>query len=333
MEYEDINLLTTKELLLLPPIKWLIEPLIPEEGFIGLCGASGTGKSFIALDWAMCLSEGKPWLGVYPVQQCPVVYVAAEGGRGIQQRVRAWMEHYGYQDLPAIYFLLNPLYIREEGTVEAFLEVLEEKDIWPGLIVLDTLSRSFGGGEENASADMGTFVDRMTYLAKKRYMAALVVHHLNATGSRERGHTSFKSGLDAMYLCEAEKGPTGNILRLEISNPKQKDGKEAEPIHIRPIETVTKSLVFEPTNPPAKREKGPKLPTYMRKADMLTVLGGQENGLTFTEWRLVCGIPRGTFGRRVKQLLGDGEIQKSEIGRYSIIPSVVDIAELERDED
>ena len=150
MLYDDLQLLSTQELLSLPPTEWLLDQLIPKEGFVGLFGQPGDGKSFIALDWAMCIAEGKPWLGIYPCTQSPVIYVAAEGGRGIQQRVKAWMYHYGYKDLPAMYYLLSPLYVREEGTVEAFIDHLEEQNVWPGLIVLDTLSRSFGGGEENA---------------------------------------------------------------------------------------------------------------------------------------------------------------------------------------
>lgn len=326
MLYDDITLLTTQELLGLPPVKYLIDGLIPEEGFVGLCGASGDGKSFVALDWAMCLSEGKPWLGIYPVKQCPVVYVAAEGGRGIQQRVRAWMEHYGYVDLDAIYFLLNPLYIREEGTVEAFLDVLEEKDIWPGLIVLDTLSRSFGGGEENASADMGAFVDQITKLALGRRMAALVVHHLNAQATRERGHTSFKGALDAMFMCKAAKSPQdGKILRLELTNTKQKDGGDFPPVYMRPVDSVTTSLVFELTDAPEPKSKGPKLPDPMRKADMLLVLAAAENGMTWQEWRLASGIDKSRFNRRITRLLADGEVIKDQ-GRYFPMPSTKDLA-------
>ncbi|MES2391306.1 MAG: 2-amino-4-hydroxy-6-hydroxymethyldihydropteridine diphosphokinase, partial [Acidobacteriota bacterium] len=67
--------------------------LIPKEGFVGLVGAPAGGKSFIALDWAMSISEGIPW-GVYNVTQAPVVYVAAEGGVGVYKRLAALRKHY-----------------------------------------------------------------------------------------------------------------------------------------------------------------------------------------------------------------------------------------------
>lgn len=332
--YHDIDLLTTDELLSLPPATWLMDQLIPEEGFVGLYGPPSSGKSFVALDWAMCIAEGRPWLGTHAVKQSPVVYVAAEGGRGIQQRVRAWMKHYGHPKLPAMYFLLSPLYVREDGAVEAFLDTLEDADIWPGLMVLDTLSRSFGGGEENASADMGEFVDKITALASGRRMAALVVHHTNAQGARERGNTAFRGGVDAMFSCAADRNGDGRIIRVTLENNKQKDSAELPPIYLQPIEGITESLVFELAPAPEPKAKAGSHPAaIMRKSDMLQVLGVAEDGLTFSEWRLAAGgIPKRTFARRVKQLLADGEIEKQDF-KYVIPVAGLDIAELEGPED
>ncbi len=335
--YHDLDLLTTEELLALPPATWLMDQLIPEEGFVGLYGPPSSGKSFVALDWAMCISEGKPWLDRYPTKQAPVVYVAAEGGRGIQQRVRAWMLHHGYARLPAIYFLLNPLYVREEGTVEAFLDDLDDKDIWPGLLVLDTLSRSFGGGEENASADMGEFVDQMTKLAQGRRMAALVVHHTNAQGARERGNTAFRGAADAMFSCVSKRNGDNRIIQVELGNNKQKDSQEVPPIYLAPVAEcdTLPSLVLEWVDAPEPTRKGEggKEPTPMRKKDMLAVLGAAEDGLTFTEWRLAAGgIPKRTFARRVRQLMSDGEVEKQDF-KYVVPVAGLDIAELEGPED
>lgn len=329
MLYNDIDLLSTRELLGLPPVKWLLNTLIPEEGFVGLVGAPGSGKSFIALDWAMCVAEGRPWLGTYAVEQAPVIYIAAEGGRGIQQRVAAWMRHYGYTDLPAMYFLLSPLYVREEGTVEAFIEELQERDINPKLVVLDTLSRSFGGGEENASADMGHFVDQMTKLAQECRMATLIVHHTNAQGVRERGSTAFRGAADAMFMCKADKDKdTGRILRIELKNDKQKDGAEAPSIYLRPMDDVKSSLIMEVTDAPVKKGTGPREVTPMRKVDMLAVLAAAEDGLTWSEWRLASSVDKTRFSRRLKTLIENGEIIK-ETGRYYVMPATKDLVDMD----
>src|SRR5262245_199495 len=156
----DIELLTTDDLLKLPPQKWLLEGLIPEQGIAGLYGPSGEAKSFIALDWANHISEGMDWHG-RKVNQSPVVYIAGEGQAGIQKRQRGWMQAHPGHDLRGMYYLLRPLYVREKGVVEDFIEELTSRDIWPGLVVIDTLSRSFGAGDEVNSADMGGFVARV----------------------------------------------------------------------------------------------------------------------------------------------------------------------------
>lgn len=326
----DLDLLSTRDLLALPPPSWLMPPLIPENGMVGLYGAPSGGKSFIALDWAMCISEGLPWLGKYPTKQAPVIYIAAEGGRGIQKRVKAWMQHHQLTNLTAMYWLLHPVYVREEGTVEAFLAELQERDIFPGLVVFDTLSRSFGNGEENSSADMGHFIDGVIRLATGRHMSALVVHHTNATGNRERGHTSFRGNLDTMFSCVADKNGDGRIIRIELANNKQKDGVEADTIWVEPVPEITTSLVFRETEAPERKKRGEGPPQPMRKVDMLTVLGAQDDGLTWKEWQLASSVDRNRFNRRVKQLTADSEIFKDN-GRYYVTPANIDLTSEEEE--
>jgi RecA-family ATPase len=70
---------TVAELLDLKPPSWLIADTVPEQGLIALYGAPGDGKSFIALDMALCVAAGIPWQG-HDTQKAYVVYVSAEGG-------------------------------------------------------------------------------------------------------------------------------------------------------------------------------------------------------------------------------------------------------------
>lgn len=333
-EPTDIRLLDNEELLHLPEPRWLIQDILPEGDYSVLWGPSRQGKSFLALDWAVSLALGRPWQGKYPVMQTPVVYIAAEGGRGIQKRVRALMKQHSVTEIPGIYYLVEPLYVREPGTVEAFLEKLEEDDIWPGLVIIDTLSRSFGGGEENASEDMGYFVDAVSRLANGRFMTVLVVHHSNATGGRERGSTILRCGANAMFECKGDINKKTNRLDgVFLKNDKQKDSGEAEEIYLR-TSPVEDSLVLEISETPenAKKKAGSGEPIPMRKVDMLRLLGCQENGLTYTEWRLAANVEKRTFSRRIKRLMDDGDIYKDASGRYYVTPATTDLAAL-ADED
>jgi hypothetical protein len=81
-----LRLFTVREVLTLPDPQWLIEGMV-EVGAQGVIyGPSGHGKSFVALDWALCVATGKPWSG-RPTKKGPAVYVVAEGGRGIKKRI------------------------------------------------------------------------------------------------------------------------------------------------------------------------------------------------------------------------------------------------------
>lgn len=73
----------------LPAQKWLVQKLLPEQGFACIYGASGSGKSFIAQDLGASIAAGKTWCGL-KVQQAPVVFCVLEGQSGFKNRASAW---------------------------------------------------------------------------------------------------------------------------------------------------------------------------------------------------------------------------------------------------
>lgn len=251
-----IELLSVKELLLIPPPTWMIDGFLEKNSIACLYGQSGHGKSFIALDWALCVATGKPWLDTIPVVQGPVIYIAAEGGRSIQKRVRAWMHYYKIRDLEAAQFSIKPLYVRDADEQAEFIQALVNQDIFPSLVVIDTLSQSFGTGDEN-SMDMQEFVGAITDLRNERHSAFLIVHHTNATGKRERGHTSLRAGMDHMFETKALVDENHRLLQVTLENNKQKDSETAEQILFTPHQVkgslVLQIGVYEDLNSPTVR--------------------------------------------------------------------------------
>ncbi len=147
----DVNglfkLTSISELSALPPPSWLIDKLIEQSVFAVLYGASGEGKSFLALDWALSIATGKPWQG-RKVKRGPVVYVVAEGGRNIGKRIKAWMIERD-ADPHDFLMILDAVQFRKPEHVQHLLGLIEAKKINPELIVVDTLARCFLGGDEN----------------------------------------------------------------------------------------------------------------------------------------------------------------------------------------
>src|SRR5689334_21517731 len=71
-----------------PRKPWLIQGLILEGTTVFLSGKEGTGKSFIALEMAYCIAEGREFFG-NTVAKGDVVYVAAERGDAQRERIEA----------------------------------------------------------------------------------------------------------------------------------------------------------------------------------------------------------------------------------------------------
>ncbi len=311
-----------------------MERVLPLGAVSVIYGQPETGKSFIALDWAMCISEGMPWLGLHKTKQTPVIYIAAEGGTGIKKRVSAWMKHYDRSTLDAMHWQVVPLLIREEGVLDRTLERLDDDvtGINPGLIVFDTLSRSFSNGDENASTDMVHFIDKVIDLSTRKGTAALIVHHTNAAGTRERGHGSLRGNVNTMFRCVSQQNGDRKLVHVTLENDKQKDDAKLADVHLD-VQLVGSSLVLVSGEAPEKRKKrGEGPPTVLNKAGMLTVLASHPEGLTFTEWMLASRVPKRTFQRRLKQLTEDNEIYKDTDGKYYAYPAVEDLATEEDDE-
>ena len=77
----------------------LVDGLLSPTGFSVLYGASGSGKTFAAIDLACHVACDMPWRGM-AVKQGKVIYVAAEAARSVQHRVYAWSKHHDVDNLP-----------------------------------------------------------------------------------------------------------------------------------------------------------------------------------------------------------------------------------------
>ena len=67
----------------------------------------------------------------------------------------------------------------------------------PALVIIDTLNRNFGAGDENNTADMTRFIIGLDRLKNDLNTAILVVHH-TGLGNKERssGNSALKAALD-----------------------------------------------------------------------------------------------------------------------------------------
>ena len=119
-------MLSVADLAALPEPAWLLEDLLPV-GFNVLFGPSNVGKSFLALDWALCIASGIPWFG-QQTEAGTVVYIAAEGVAGIYRRVQAW-EHARSRPAPdRIRFIPHAANLLERSDVVRIVTTIAQLD-------------------------------------------------------------------------------------------------------------------------------------------------------------------------------------------------------------
>ena len=220
------------DLATIPHLSWQVEGHFPRTSLVSLVGPSGVGKSFIALDLSMSIALGRDYLGTYKVEQGPVLYISAEGFGGTQKRIKAWMQHHGVDAPPTnICFLPDAFDLQADdpGEVDAILDIARQTlGVFPSFVVVDTLNRNFGGGDENNTRDMKLFVSNCDRIRHACNATVVPVHHTGKDASRkERGSVVLRASSDTLILLEDTEGSRAILVACD----KQKD--------FEPFETYT----------------------------------------------------------------------------------------------
>lgn len=212
-----------------PDTPWLVAGLIPQNTIGSIYGEPGSFKSFVALYVADMVAANRPVLGrSTKIPLADVIYVAAEGGAGLRKRLDAAEQVHGHAP-SRVGFIRQSLDFRSSLTDCTDLLAAIKTQGWnPSLIIIDTLARSFGGGNENASEDMGAFINIVDHIRRETQAAILIIHHSGKDATRgARGHSSFFAAIDFEFEATKiasvpQEGPGVGSGRLRVT--KQKDG-------------------------------------------------------------------------------------------------------------
>lgn len=175
---------------------YLIKGLIDQGAMTILYGPSNVGKTFVAMDIAFHIAAGVRYAGMRTKQK-PVVYIAAEGGRGATDRVDALTRKHGHLDSPFFLVMYSVDLLRPEADLPSLIAAIDAVCPQPGLIVVDTLSRAIAGGDENSSTDMGALVANLDALRRATSAHCMVVHHSGKDAAKgARGHSLLRAATD-----------------------------------------------------------------------------------------------------------------------------------------
>jgi hypothetical protein len=268
-----------------PPVEWLVPGYLPRKGLSQLVAASGSGKSFVALDWAIDLAR----------QDHNVLYVAGEGFTGMGGRLRAW--RYVNGDLPKDHLRFrNPSLIpdlTDSASVSDFIEsVRYDVEGSYSLIILDTLARVMTGNENDAEI-VGNAVKACAHISAELGGAVLLVHHFGWDGSRQRGSSALYAACDAVIHMEvADKDTKTSRVFVE----KMKDGESGPAFYVQmyaPDPDRTDEATIQHVGKPTGADKRAEFKQNVRVAleggkglntgQLMLALGMKSKGQAYTQ--------------------------------------------------
>jgi putative DNA primase/helicase len=288
---------------------WLIDNYLPKSNLGLVYGASGHMKSFLVFDWALHLAAGMDWHGNEVKEAQPVLYICGEGFNSIAKRVKAWKSHKNItHDIPfsltdkAVH-ILDPTQRIDLVSDLLYSMAKNGQENPPKLIIIDTLNRNFGDGDENSTQDMTNFIIGIDELHRKTGAMILIVHH---SGKGEvktaRGSSALRASLDMEY-------------EVTMLNPEEFESRQ-QPAHIEL--KCTKMKDDEPPEIKVFEHKSIVVPDALdRKGDPVTSVVLMPLNVTTKEMKLESFLS--------KQINIDGS-SKTEFAVLALKEAFIDVA-------
>jgi len=180
---------------------WLISGLFEHHSLGMIFGATGSGKSFIALDMAVCIGAGIPYCN-RATDKGKVVYICGEGLSGLTRRLKALSKKYDVDFSDDVYVSLQPGELMHAPNVAAIAMAIEAIG-GVSMIIIDTYHRNMGGGNENSSDDFGLVLRNIDAHIKPMGITVLIIHHSgHLSTDRSRGTSAIRAAMDFEYMAE-----------------------------------------------------------------------------------------------------------------------------------
>jgi len=298
---------TEGELATLPDPSWLLTDEIQRSGYHLLYGASGSGKTFFAIDRAL--------RAVAAGARC--LYIATEDLSGLKVRTAAWRAHnkgmggaLAWLDMP------HGLDLSDVTQVYDLMIAITGLDL--DLITIDTL-REAHTGDENSSQAMAAVNRAIQQMIRETGAAVDVVHHSGVNDGRERGSTALGANCDIKWKIAGDDGGF-----VTVSCEKFRHGAVFSPRYYRitPTPSVEGGAVLLPVGSTTDRGDSPLTAGQRKILEMLALSIFEEQGAKSTQIERDTGMPSSSMNRALDSLKKKGFITQGSKGDpYSITPT------------
>lgn len=214
---------------------YIVKGVIDEGAMAVIYGPSNSGKTFWTMDLAFHIAIGAAWRG-RRVRQASVLYLAAEGGRGVLNRVAALRQENGVLDVPMAIKRAGLDLLHDNADLQHLVDLSAEVRAVlpeaPHIIVIDTLSRIMAGGDENNAADMTALIRNIDAVREATGAHVILVHHTGKDTARgARGHSSLRAATDTEIEVANENGARAAMVTKQRDNP----GGEVFPFTLKSV--------------------------------------------------------------------------------------------------
>ena len=210
----DMNTLPVRkasEIVKSSSVKWLVQSLWTQQAVGLIVGQPKSGKSWLALDFAVSVASGTAVLGKFCVQNHgPVLIFPAEDNiTAVRDRLAGICKYRGVD--------LEKLYIWMIGSFTLHLDTAKDREalentlckIRPSLLILDPLIR-IHNLDENSATEIAKVLSFLRTLQRKYSVAVLLVHHAKKSPSADpglglRGSSEIRAWADSILYLQRKK--------------------------------------------------------------------------------------------------------------------------------
>lgn len=231
----------------MPPPRWLIDELFEANSLVMVAGPPASFKSFLVLDWLLCMACGRNWQG-RKTEPSRVLYILGEGRASLLKRIQAWIQYNKLTPTELEQLNMNFKVTFEvpqmaiKPSVDNMLMELNKDGFSPDVIAIDTFARSFVGLDENSPKDVGLWVEQADRLRTLGFTVIFLHHTAKNTefGVRYRGSTAIMGAMDTAMTMMRDPEVIGGV---KLTVTKQKDHDEGDPLYLqRVVVTLPNSL-------------------------------------------------------------------------------------------
>jgi putative DNA primase/helicase len=246
----------------LPPRENLLNPWLPKSGICMIYAKRGVGKTFFALEVAIAVAYGLPFLCFDAPKPSRVLYIDGEmPANAMQERLKKIIRRYNLNTNTSVPYIITPDLQNDfmpNLSTSSGQESIREHTDQADLIIVDNVS-TLGGGIKENEAESWIPLQQWALGLRRQGKSVLFIHHAGKSGT-QRGTSKREDILDTSIALKhpSDYEPSsGACFEIHFEKARSMTGESTNPIccwltddgwHYKPIEESNYLKVMELAN-------------------------------------------------------------------------------------